>query len=268
MLDTNGFPRSRNIKQLIFYLKYFILVKEWFKESQTDIPEHIEETIYLLGQGYAFAWQNIGSDFLFNGNNNSDNKEFDNYLKRLGYKFKNENFDFGGYAILRNKKISLIMDIGSTPNFKYTKEYQSGALSFEIITNGKIMSIDIKEMEPIENVKFYKGDILEKETKIQVKNYFNTYLDVILSDMAADTTGIKSLDSIRTNQLCANVIIFAKTALKPQGVLVSKLFMGEGFIELKNLAKSTFKNVNFFKPESSRKESKETYLHCEILKTL
>ena len=74
MLDTNGFPRSRNIKQLIFYLKYFILVKEWFKESQTDIPEHIEETIYLLGQGYAFAWQNIGSDLLFNGNNNSDNK--------------------------------------------------------------------------------------------------------------------------------------------------------------------------------------------------
>ena len=137
VLDTNGFPRSRNIKQLIFYLKYFILVKEWFKESQTDIPEHIEETIYLLGQGYAFTWQNIGSDLLFNGNNNSDNKEFDNYLKRLGYKFKNENFDFGGYTILRNKKISLIMDIGSTPNFKYTKEYQSGALSFEIITNGK-----------------------------------------------------------------------------------------------------------------------------------
>ena len=56
--------------------------------------------------------------------------------------------------------------------------------------------------------------------------------------------------------------------LKPKGVLVSKLFMGEDFIEVKNLAKSIFQKVNFFKPESSRRESKETYLHCETLKTL
>ena len=93
-------------------------------------------------------------------------------------------------------------------------------------------------------------------------------LDVIISDMAADTTGSKSLDSIRTNQLCADVISFSKETLKPRGVLISKLFMGEDFLEVKNLAKSIFKNVNFFKPESSRKESKETYLHCEILKSL
>ena len=86
--------------------------------------------------------------------------------------------------------------------------------------------------------------------------------------MAADTTGNKSLDSIRTNQLCADVINFSKETLKPRGVLVSKIFMGEDFLEVKNLAKSTFDRVNFFKPESSRKESKETYLHCEILKTL
>jgi 23S rRNA (uridine2552-2'-O)-methyltransferase len=86
--------------------------------------------------------------------------------------------------------------------------------------------------------------------------------------MAADTTGNKSLDSIRTNQLCAEVINFSKSTLKPKGVLVSKIFMGEDFIEVKNLAKTVFKKVNFFKPESSRKESKETYLHCEILKSL
>ena len=84
--------------------------------------------------------------------------------------------------------------------------------------------------------------------------------------MAADTTGSKSLDSIRTNQLCADIINFSKNILKPRGVLVSKLFMGEDFIEVKNLAKSVFKNVNFYKPSSSRRESKETYLHCKILK--
>jgi 23S rRNA (uridine2552-2'-O)-methyltransferase len=123
-------------------------------------------------------------------------------------------------------------------------------------------------MEPLKNTKFLKGNILEDEIKTEVMNYFEAKLDVILSDMAADTTGNKSLDSIRTNQLCINVINFSKDTLKPKGVLVSKLFMGEDFIEVKNLAKSVFKKVNFFKPESSRKESKETYLHCEILKSL
>ena len=136
-LDSYGFPKSRNIKQLIFYLKYFILIREWFKESQVNIPDHINETIYYLGQGYAFFWESSDANFLFNGNNTSNNNEFDNYLKRLGYKFKNENQELGGYTILRNKKICLVMDTGSTPNFKYTKDYQSGALSFEIMSNGK-----------------------------------------------------------------------------------------------------------------------------------
>ena len=130
------------------------------------------------------------------------------------------------------------------------------------------MAIDIKSMTPIKNVKFLKGDIFENNIKSEITSHFQSRLDVILSDMAADTTGNKSLDSIRTNQLCAEVIHFSKNTLKPKGVLVSKLFMGEDFIEVKNLAKSIFQNVNFFKPESSRKESKETYLHCETLKTL
>ena len=136
-LDNHGLPKSRNIGQLIFYLKYFILIREWYKESQVSIPEHIDETIYYLGQGYAFFWQNIEVDPLFNGNNISNNKDFDNYLKRLGYNFKCENHDLGGYAIFKNKKISLIMDVGSTPDIKYTQDYQSGTLSFEIVSNGK-----------------------------------------------------------------------------------------------------------------------------------
>ncbi len=136
ILDNSGFPKSRNIQQLIFYLKYFILIREWFKESQINVPEHIEETIYYLGQGYAFIWQNTNIDFLFNGNNKSNNVNFDNYLKRLGYKFKNENQEFGGYTIFKNKKICLVMDTGSSPNSKYSLDYQAGALSFEITSNG------------------------------------------------------------------------------------------------------------------------------------
>ena len=154
-----------------------------------------------------------------------------------------------------------LLDLGSFPG-------GWSQVASQIIKEGKIMSIDIKNMKPIKDVRFFKGDILSNETKFSVINYFKFNLDVILSDMAADTTGNKSLDSIRTNQLCADVINFSKETLKPNGVLVSKIFMGEDFLEVKNLAKSTFNKVNFFKPESSRKESKETYLHCEILKTL
>ena len=135
--DNYGFPRSRNIKQLIFYLKYYILIREWFKEAQIDVPEHINETIHYLGQGYAFIWQNIRSDILMNGNNISNNSEFDQYLKRFNYKFKNENKELGGYAILYNKKISIIVDVGSPPSNKFSTKYQSGALSFEINSNGK-----------------------------------------------------------------------------------------------------------------------------------
>ena len=166
-----------------------------------------------------------------------------------------------------NKKFGFIkdktnlLDLGSCPG-------GWSQVASQIIKTGKIMSIDIKDMDPIKNLKFIKGDILEDTTKNEVINYFKSNLDVIISDMAADTTGNKSLDSIRTNQLCTEVINFSQNTLKPKGVLVSKIFMGEDFIEVKNLAKSIFKKVNFFKPESSRRESKETYLHCETLKSL
>jgi uncharacterized heparinase superfamily protein len=136
-LDNDGFPKSRNIRQLNFYLKYFVLIREWLKESQTEIPEFINENIYYLGQAYAFTWQNNKRDLLFNGNHESNNLDFDNYLKRLGYNFKNQNNELGGYAILNSKKVSLIMDIGPSPEKKFSSNYQAGSLSFEIISNGK-----------------------------------------------------------------------------------------------------------------------------------
>ena len=136
-IDAQGFTKSRNIRQLIFYLKYLIIIREWFKESQNIIPEYIDENIYYLGSSYAFIWQNIKQDIFFNGNYLSDNKEFDLYLKRLSYTFKNEINELGGYAILKNKKIILAADIGSSPNKKFSSDYQAGALSFEIFSNDK-----------------------------------------------------------------------------------------------------------------------------------
>ena len=182
--------------------------------------------------------------------------------KTLGYRsrsaFKlielNKKYNF----IKRNTKL---LDIGSYPG-------GWAQVSSKIITAGKILSLDIKKMEQLKNVSFLQCNFLEESTKEKILKFFREKLDVVLSDMAANTTGNKSLDCIRTNQLCADVIEFSSKILKPNGVLVAKLFMGEDFLEVKELAKSRFKKVQFFKPESSRNESRETYIHCATLKTL
>lgn len=159
------------------------------------------------------------------------------------------------------KKNTKLLDIGAYPG-------GWSQVSSKIIIAGKILSMDIKKMEKLENVSFIESNFLKNDTKDKIIRFFGEKLDVVLSDMAADTTGNKSLDCIRTNQLCADVINFSTKILKTKGVLVSKVFMGDDFLEVKELAKTKFKKVQFFKPESSRDESKETYLHCAILKTL
>ncbi len=136
-IDNQGFPKSRNIRQLVFYLKYFIIIREWFKESQNIIPEYVDEAVYYLGSSYAFVWQNIKQDIFFNGNFLSENERFDQYLKRFGYNFKNEINELGGYAILKNRKIILAIDINSNPNRNFSRDYQAGVLSFELFSNNK-----------------------------------------------------------------------------------------------------------------------------------
>ena len=139
--DKMGFPKSRNIRQLNFFLKYFILIREWFKESQNEIPEYLNEIIYLNGQSFNLLIQSTNKSFLFNGNQNFDNSKFENYLKLHNYKFKNESNEYGGYAVLKDKNIVLLIDIGSSPEKKFSQDYQSGALSFEIFyKNIKLIS--------------------------------------------------------------------------------------------------------------------------------
>ena len=121
------------------------------------------------------------------------------------------------------------------------------------------------QIEEIKDVKFITGDFLEKKSKTTIIEYFNSNIDVILSDMASNTTGNKSLDCIRTNQLCLDILDFSKETLSTKGVVVSKLFMGEDFEEIKKVSKKYFKKIDFFKPDSSRDESRETYIHCSEL---
>ena len=189
----------------------------------------------------------------------------DQFYKRskiLGYRsrsaFKllelNNKFKF----ILQNTNL---LDIGSSPG-------GWSQIASSIIKKGKIVSIDKKPMKNIENVIFIEKDFSKEESKLEIMKIFKKKIDVVVSDMATDTTGNKNLDCIRTNLLCSEVIDFSKKILKENGTLVAKLFMGEEFLEVKQLAKKNFKKVQFYKPKSSRSESKETYMHCSTLNTL
>ena len=135
--DNNYFPKSRNIRQMVFYLKYFILIRELLKDSLNDIPEYVNEIIHFLGKSYDFLWGSLGQSLLFNGNNNSNNKDFDEYLSLFRYKFKNDKFNISGYTILKNRNAVLAMDTGSNPARNYSENYQSGPLSFEFFFKGK-----------------------------------------------------------------------------------------------------------------------------------
>ena len=188
--------------------------------------------------------------------------QFFKKAKVLGYRSR------AAFKLLElNKKFNFIksnsnvLDIGATPG-------GWSQVASKMVTSGKVLAVDILPMEKIKNVNFINGDFLDETTQQQIKNIFQKKIDVIISDMAENTTGNKSIDSIRTNNLCAEVIKFSINHLDINGVLVCKLFMGDDFILVKDLAKKNFKTVEFFKPESSRSESKETYIFCSTLKSL
>ena len=129
--DDNYFPKSRNIRQMVFYLKYFILIREVLKDSLNDIPEYLDEIIFYVGKSYDFFWGSLKQSLLFNGNNSSNYEDFDKYLNLFRYKFKNDKFDRSGYIILKNKNAILAMDTGNNPSKNYSENYQAGPLSFE-----------------------------------------------------------------------------------------------------------------------------------------
>ena len=136
-LDDDFFPKSRSFRQLVFYLKYLVLIRELCKDSHNEIPEYLNEAIFYLGQGYKFYWQDTKQTYLFNGSHEITNIAFDDYLKNHGYKFSLEGKEFGGYVLFKDKKSSLIMDVGKPPEKKFSDTYQSGPLSFELIYNNK-----------------------------------------------------------------------------------------------------------------------------------
>jgi len=152
-----------------------------------------------------------------------------------------------------------VIDIGAAPGS--WSQYASKA-----VKNGKIISIDLKEMEPINNTTQIIGDFTHNETQEQIKNLLTDKTDVVMSDMAVNTTGIKNIDSIQTGELCKDAMFFSKEIISKNGFFISKIFMGGSFNEIIQFGKKIFKDVKVFKPKSSRKDSKESFIICKNLR--
>ena len=154
------------------------------------------------------------------------------------------------------KKNTFLLDLGCSPG-------GWSQVARKEINKGKILSVDLKFMETINNVDFIRGDFLENSTYKKIFNYFNKRIDVVLSDMAANTSGNKTLDSFRTGDLCLNAMDLSTKILSHNGIFLSKVFMGSIFKEINEKAKKNFKKVVKYKPLSSKKESKEIYIYCK-----
>ena len=176
----------------------------------------------------------------------------DGYRARSAYKLKEIDEKFrifkGGMSVV---------DIGAAPGS--WSQYVA-----KVVKSGKIISIDLKEMENIENTLQIQGDFTLVDTQNQIKEYLKKKPDVVMSDMAVNTTGIKNIDSIQTGELCKEAMVFSKDVISEKGFFISKIFMGSTFNEIVALGKKIFKEVKVFKPKSSRKDSKESFIICKF----
>ena len=180
--------------------------------------------------------------------------KLEGYRSRAVYKLKELDEKF---KIIKNNLS--ILDVGSAPGSwtQYLSEKSKGS---------KIMSIDLKEVEKIKDVYHVVGDFLDSENQRIITDYFPKKIDLVVSDMAVNTTGNKNLDSIQTGELSLTAMDFAIGMLRPKGIFLSKIFMGSTFNEIVENAKKNFKESKIFKPPSSRKNSKESFIICKNLR--
>ena len=153
-------------------------------------------------------------------------------------------------------KNSSILDLGSSPG-------GWSQVARKEVKNGKILSVDIKTMEKINKVDFIKGDFSKKDIYERIIEYFKGSANIVLSDIAVNTSGNKFLDSYRTGELCIEAMNLSKKILDKNGIFLSKIFMGSIFNEIKQMADNNFKKIAIYKPLSSKKESKEVYIYCK-----
>ena len=180
--------------------------------------------------------------------------KIEGYRSRAVYKLQEIHEKF---KILKNG--ICVVDLGAAPG----SWSQFVARKFK---NTKIVSIDLKKIETIESTYQIIGDFTDKLQQKKIADYFASKIDVVLSDMAVNTTGNKNVDSLVTGELSIEALNFSANILKKQGTFVSKIFMGSSFNEIVEIAKKKFKEVHIFKPPASRKDSKENFIICKNLR--
>ena len=157
------------------------------------------------------------------------------------------------------RQVNSLVDLGAAPGS--WSQYASKKIKSE-----KILSIDLIKFEKIKNSHQIIGDFTNENCKEEIKKYFDTKIDLVISDMAVNTIGNKNIDSIVTGELCLEAMNFALEVLEQKGKFVSKIFMGSSFNEIVVYAKKSFEDVRVFKPLASRKNSKETFIICRFLR--
>jgi len=180
--------------------------------------------------------------------------KIDGYRARSAYKLKEIDEKFNVFKGGMN-----VLDIGAAPGS--WSQYVS-----KTVKNGKLISVDLKEIESIDGVTLIKGNFTDNNVQNEIKNLFNDKVDAVISDMAVNTTGIKNVDSIQTGELCKEALFFSEGIISVNGFFISKIFMGATFNEIIAEGKKIFKEVKVFKPKSSRKDSKESFIVCRKLR--
>jgi len=182
----------------------------------------------------------------------------DGYRARAAYKLKEIDETLGLI-----KPGHTVVDLGSTPGAwsQYVRRRLSPDGAAVGALDGVIVALDLLPMAPIEGVTFFQGDFRESEVLQKLEQELKGRLvDVVVSDMAPNLSGVESVDAARISHLVELAVEFALGHMKPEGALVTKVFHGSGYSELVKLFKATFRVVKPLKPKASRDKSSETFL--------
>ncbi|MBF9264028.1 RlmE family RNA methyltransferase [Paracidovorax cattleyae] len=180
------------------------------------------------------------------------------YRARAAYKLKEIDETLG---LIRPGQV--VVDLGSAPGAwsQYLRRRMAPAGAATGQLNGTLIALDILPMEPIEGVTFLQGDFREEDVLARLQEAVQGRpVDVVVSDMAPNLSGVESVDAVRIAHLIELAVDFAQHHLKPDGALVVKLFHGSGYTQLVQLFKENFRTVKPLKPKASRDKSSETFL--------
>ncbi len=180
------------------------------------------------------------------------------FRARAAYKLKEVDESLG---LIRPGHV--VVDLGSTPGAwsQYVRRKLSPSGAAVGALNGTIIALDVLPMAPVEGVVFLQGDFREPEVLARLEDALQGRpVDVVVSDMAPNLSGVEGVDAARISHLVELAIDFARMHLKPEGALVAKVFHGSGYTQLVQLFKDTFRVVKPVKPKASRDKSSETFL--------